>query len=348
MNYKEIINSLDNQRIIKLMEQLGAERYIDTPRAIIFPTICHNPIGESGSMKLYYYKDNKVFVCYTECGTMSIFKLLEHYYEVNQIEYDWFEDIYDLVIGCSSFSQVEGFQKAEYKSQKDQFTPRAAVKLPVFGEGVLDCFQRTHPVEWLKDGISAEAMDKFGIRYSISQRKIIIPHRDAEGNLVGIRGRALNEWEVENLGKYMPVRVEQTWYTHKLSMNLYGLYENKENIRRQGVCYLFEAEKSVLQVESFDGANCAVAVCGSNFNKYQLNLLLKYCAPSEIIICFDREQENNDKYFNKLYNIGKKYSNYCNFSFVYDREGLLCQKDSPSDRGQATFEKLITRRVRIK
>ena len=102
-------------------------------------------------------------------------------------------------------------------------------------------------------------------------------------------------------------------------------------------------------MEGFDMPNCGVDVCGSNFNKYQLNILMRECAPKEIIICFDKEEQGNeDKYFNKLYNIGKKYNNYCNFSFVYDKEKLLELKDSPTDKGQSTFEQLLKRRVYVK
>ena len=75
-------------------------------------------------------------------------------------------------------------------------------------------------------------MDKFNIRYSTTQNKIIIPHYNADGQLVGIRGRALNEWEVENVGKYMPVQIEGKWYSHPLSLNLYGLNFNKEDIKK--------------------------------------------------------------------------------------------------------------------
>jgi len=32
-------------------------------------------------------------------------------------------------------------------------------------------------------------------------------------------------------------------------------------------------------------------------------------------------------------------------SFCYDREGLLELKESPSDRGEETFKKLLNRRV---
>jgi hypothetical protein len=174
-------------------------------------------------------------------------------------------------------------------------------KLPVFNHGAMDTFVTYYAPEWLNDGITKDAMDKFNIKYSISQHKIIIPHYDVDGDLVGIRGRALNEWEIENVGKYMPVRLEQTWYKHPLSMNLYGLYENKENIKKNRICYVFESEKSVMQFESFNMPNCAVAVCGSQFNKFQMQLLLRHCHPEEVVICFDSEEkEGETKYFEKL------------------------------------------------
>jgi hypothetical protein len=105
----------------------------------------------------------------------------------------------------------------------------------------------------------------------------------------------------------------------------------------------------VLQFESFNLPNCAVAVCGSQFNKYQLNILLKTCHPDEIVLCFDSEEVDEEtKYFDKLWNICQKYKHYSNISFVYDRLRLLNLKDSPSDRGEATFKKLLEKRVRVK
>ena len=350
MDYAEIISNLDTDSVIHLMTELGADRYDDRGDFVIFPTICHNLESSEASMKLYFYKKNKMFVCYTECGSMSIFKFLRTYYEERQIEYDWYQDIYEVVCNCSSFKQKEGFIKPVYKSLKERYSvARKEVQLPEYSPNVLDCFVKYYPPEWLNDGISKLAMDKFNISYSISQNKIIIPHYDIDGRLVGIRGRALNEWEVENVGKYAPIRIEDTWYKHPLSMNLYGLNVNRKNIRAHGLCFLFESEKAVMQMENFHLPNCSVAVCGSNFNKYQLNILMKTCAPHEIILCFDKEElPGEDKYFNKLWNICQKYKNYCNFSFVYDREGLLDLKDSPTDKGEETFIKLIGKRVIVK
>lgn len=350
MDYKKIISNLKVDSVIELMKKLGAEEYTDKGNYIIFPTICHNVDADEASKKLYFYKDTKLFVCYTSCGTMSIFNLLKHYYEARQIEYDWYEDIYLPITDCSNFKRVEGFSTEPYRSLRERYgMKRKEKELPEYSKDVLGCFVKAYPQEWLDDGITTQAMDRFNILYSISQNKIIMPHYDINERLVGIRGRALNEWEVENIGKYAPVKIEQTWYKHPLSMNLYGLNITKDNIRSRGICFLFESEKSVMQMESFSFPNCSVAVCGSNFNKYQLNILMKTCAPSEIVICFDKEElPGEEKYFNKLYNICQKYKDYCNFSFIYDRQGLLDLKDSPTDKGEEVFYKLLEKRVKVR
>ena len=319
-DYQNIVDGLTISKVKELLKKLGVEEIIDKGNYLITNTICHNADAAEGSLKLYYYDNSKMFMCYSNCQAMSIFKFLRHYYEERDIEYDWYSDIYNVILDCSNFRPEQGFSIPKYESLQSKYGKIKRIKeLPEYNKGVLDTFVKHYTPEWLNDGITESAMDKYNILYSISQNKIIIPHLDIAGRLVGVRGRALDAWEVENVGKYMPVRVEQTWYKHPLSMNLYGLYENQENIRKTGVCYVYESEKSVLQMESFSQPNCAVAVCGSQFNKYQLNLLLKYCHPSEIVLCFDNEEVNGDKYFNKLWSICQKYKNYANFSFIYDR-----------------------------
>lgn len=349
MNYYEIIENLDPEKVEKLLYELGAESVEDKGDYLITQTICHNEEAEEASKKLYYYKNTHSFVCYTECGTMSIFKFLQHYYETRGIAYDWKEDILKVAQSCSTRSL--NFTVRAYKSNKEEFLPQKVRKeLPTFSENVLQVFTKLYPAEWLFDGISKEAMDKYNIRYSIAQQKIIIPHYNVKGELVGIRGRALNPWEIENVGKYMPVQIEQKWYAHPLSLNLYGLNYNKDNIKNYGICYIGESEKFVLQSESFSFPNCSVAVCGSQLNKYHIDLLMRYCAPKEIIVCFDQEETDpiEHSYFKKLWNLCYKYKNYCNMSFTYDRTGLLKLKESPTDKGQKVFLSLIESRVKVK
>ena len=348
IDYQGIIEQLNTDKIIDLMERLGVETYVRRPGYVIFPTICHNEDPAQASMKLYYYENNHLFVCYTEDGNMSIFKFLRHYYETRGIDFDWYEDIYKVVLDCSNF-WLAAPGHPTYKSIRDQYRRPEHIQLPTYSEGILNTFTKFYPPEWLNDGISKTAMDRFNILYSIPQNKIIIPHYNIDNKLVGVRGRALNPWEVENIGKYMPVQIEGKWYSHPLSLNLYGLNKTKENIKKTGICFIFEAEKSVLQMDSFDRLNCAAAVCGSQFNKFALKILIQNCHPNEIVICFDKEEKpGEDIYFNKLYKLCNKYKNYANFSFIYDMENLLELKDSPTDKGQDTFEKLLQRRVIVK
>lgn len=349
IDYQKIIDNLKDDKVIEMMKRLGADEYIEKENEIIFPTICHNINADDASMKLYYYKNNHFFYCYTECGGQSIFRFLEHYYESHQIDYNWYRDVLLVAQSCAGNVDFDYKFVESYKSIADEYAKKTYIKeLPEYSEKVLDTFVKKYPVEWLNDGITRAAMDKFNIKYSISQNKIIIPHYDINNRLVGIRGRALNQWEIDNVGKYMPVQIENRWYSHQLSLNLYGLNLTKENIKKYGYVYVFEAEKSVMQLEGFNMPNCGVAVCGSNFHIFHLHLLLKYCQPKEIIICFDNEEhDREDSYFFKLWNMCKKYSNYTSLSFVYDRKHLTDLKDSPTDKGEEVFKKLLESRVKV-
>ena len=348
IDYEGIIENLELEGVEHLLESLNIP-YKDTDNALIMPTVCHHAAVDEASWKLYYYKDSHMFYCFTEDGAMSIFKFLQHFYEVRQIEYDWYEDILQTILRCSAAESVL-VNPAVYRRIADNYRPQKIRKeLPTYPKGLLDIYSKYYPIEWLNDSITKEAMDKYNIRFSHTENKIIIPHYNINGELIGIRGRALNKWEVENIGKYAPVWIEGKCYSHPLSLNLYGLDENWQNIKRAGMAFVFESEKSVLQFDSFSTLNLAVASCGSNLNKYQIDLLIRNCQVKQIVVCYDNEElEGEHKYFDKLYNMCKKYNSYCDMSFIYDRKCLLPQKASPSDCGEEKFWKLFKERVKVK
>lgn len=346
INYQEIIENLRDEDVFRLLDQLGAQP-IDKGDFFICKTICHNEDADEASSKLYYYKNTHLFYCFTECGAMNIFKFLKNYYETRSAVYDWHQDILQVILNCSAHKISS---TPVYKPQRENYELKKARKdLITYPNGIMDMFSVYYPCEWLNDRISKESMDKYNIRFSSLWNKIIIPHYDVEGRLVGIRGRALDPVEAEQFGKYVPVQIEGKFYSHPLSLNLYGLHLNKDNIKKTGTCFIFESEKSVLQCESFDMPNCAVACCGSNINKFQIDLLMRSCAPRNIVICFDREENSGEtKYFDKLYKMCEKYKNYANMSFIYDRKKVSKMKDSPSDNGQDIFKELLKGKVNIK
>lgn len=353
----ELQKTITKEQIINLMAALGVDEYDDSKEGhIIFPTICHNEDIDEASMKLYYYHQNKMFHCYTECGdTFNIYELVKRVFTIRNYKNGnfTFREVIDFIMEACNIKEAKAISVNKYATIKDRYKKKQhSVELSTYSPALLNLFTKTYPVDWLQEGISKESMDKFDIRYSISQNKIIIPHYNINGELVGIRGRALNKDEIDLYGKYMPVKIENVFYAHPLSQNLYGLNIAQSNISNAKKVILFEGEKSVLLYDTYFDDNIAVAVCGSNFNKVQLQLLLKYCSVEEIIICFDKEYDmagalDGQKYFQKLWDLCKKYSPYCNMSFVFDREHLLDKKDSPIDKGKDVFLELYKKRIKV-
>jgi hypothetical protein len=362
-NKDELKQRLEIEDIITILIALGLDReeIEERGKGLVLPTICHNPLNEEKSQKLYYYPEQRLFYCYTECSTsFDIYELVMKVYGLNYTSLSFVE----AVNYVASFVESDEFVILDspkqtlpewewlkkYKKQEENKN----VVLPEYSTNVLDVFMKAYHRSWINEGIKVEEMKRFDIRYYLDQNKVIIPHRDINGRLVGVRGRALNESELSLGFKYMPVRVEGRFYTHPLSFNLYGLYENKKQIKELKRVFIFEGEKSVLKFGSFFGEenNCAVAVCGSNFSTFQRDLLIKNFQLQEVVFCMDKEytslrDPNSDKYYEKLQEMAKKLSPYVNTSFIFDMENRLEEKDSPIDKGREIFQELYNRRIRV-
>lgn len=346
---RDLIENLNDEKVIEIMANLGADEYKNTDNAIIFKTICHHHDQRNGNFKLYYYKNSKLFVCYSCCGTFNIIELFKKRYELLNIQYDFYKDIV-LKLGGGTFKKEKDTFYQPYEPLYEPKKNNLKVSLKHFNKGVLNAFTFYPTQEWLNDGIGIEAMKNYNILYSIEENKIIIPHYDIDNNLIGIRCRPLNEEDLI-VGKYLPITIEGTNYAHPLGYNLYGLNLVKNNIKKYKMAIVAEGEKAALQYETMFGKdrNIVVAACGSNFSKYQLDLLLK-CGAEKVLLAFDKEGETwkeKEKYFSKLKAICERYKNYCSLGFIYDNSGLLKLKQSPFDCGADIAAKLISKGVWI-
>lgn len=355
MNANELKEQLTEDQIKLLLKELGAdEPKIDSHGNHIYKTVCHHGDSE----KLYYYLDSKIFKCYTECSeSFDIFDLVKKNRSCSFVEaIHYICNLLDI----RQSSRPKGFTTKHLTDDWDVINKYLKNKYQpinptthVINDNILKLFKDIYHISWINDGISIEAMKKYQIKFDIIRNKIIIPHFNIDNQLIGIRGRALNQDEIDEGKKYMPIYIEKNDYRHPLGMNLFGLNKTKEAIRRIGKVVIFEAEKSVLQCETFyKEDNFTVATCGSNITNYQKNLILQL-GVREVFIAYDKQYKNKDteeayKYADKLRYLASKFSSYVTIYVLWDDEDLLDFKQSPSDRGQQVLEQLMKNKYEIK
>jgi hypothetical protein len=343
--------------IKSIMQDLGSEAPKIIGNMLAFQTICHG----GHKHKLFYYPDSFSFHCYTDCGeTFDIYDLV---IRVNQQQGRDFS-FYEAVSYVADFTG-KNYQLNHYFTDRQSFVvndldwlnkfkkkPKTDIHLPVYNETVLDVFLHLPHQNWLDDGISYEVMMKYGICYYVKENAIVIPVRNQQGQLIGIRRRALEKDEIESGKKYMPLSVAGKIYSYPALFNLYGLYENQETIERLKKCLIFESEKSVMKVESFyPGNNFTVATCNSNLSTWQRDTILEL-GVEEVFLAYDKEfddatSDKAEKYKNKLLRLAQMFTPYVRTYIIWDQDGLLEIKNAPCDKGQTIFEKLLMEKYEI-
>lgn len=353
MTIQELKEKLNPQLIKKLLlEEMNAELISENETQIIFNTVCHH----GDSHKLYFYKETQSFYCFTHCGSMDIISLVINNkgYNPNEIQ----KAINYIIIKLNLQNFNSGFVKTSQISDWNFINKIPSKKktetqtLKVYDPSVLKTFQKIYPQQWLNDGISPSAMDKYNILYDMANHRIIIPHYDINQNLIGVRCRALMDTEISNFGKYFPISLRNTIYKHPLGLNLYGLSQNINAITRKRKVMLVEAEKSVLQADSmFGDDNYTLAICGSNVSPQHFKILISLNI-TEVIIALDKQYEaintaEYNKWLTHVKAIANKLTPYFTVYVLWDMENLLSYKDSPLDKGKETLLKLMEKKLLV-
>ena len=367
MDRDELINLITTEDIIEILKDLGSNNYkLDDKGNIYFNTVCHN--GDSN--KLYYFSDTKFFQCFTCCGSLSLFDVVMSAKGIDFIEsYNYICNFK----GISRFKKLKiGLQKREIQNKDLDFLKfhlykkeNRIIQLPTYDKYILNMFDDYIPLSWYTEGINDEIASFFQIKFYISQNKTIIPHYDINGNLVGIRGRAFFKHETESGKKYMPITIQRLTYKYPMSFNLYGIFQNQNNIKQFKKVIIVESEKAVMLYGSYYGQenNITLALCGTSLSLYQRDLLLSL-EIEEIVIAFDKQyqielidNENIDRnsktwkeyenYIKRLIKISEMFMSYCNISVMTCWDERLNYKDAPIDHGKEIFEQLYRERYYI-
>lgn len=366
MNREELLKLITTDDVIQILYDLGSTSYkTDNQSNLYFLTVCHGGDG----YKLQYFVDSKIFMCYTCCGSLSLYDVVM---SSKNIE---FKQAYEYLCNFKNISTSTkmriGIQQKKIENKDLEFLKlhlykkeNHFIKLPAYNEYILNMFDDYLPISWYNEGIKDDIAEYFKIKYYINQNKGIIPHYDINGNLVGIRSRNFFQYAIDAGKKYMPITIQGLTYRYPMNFNLYGIYQNKNNIQKYKKVIIFESEKSVLLYGSYYGQenNIALASSGMSMSIYQRDILLSL-GIEEIVIAYDKQyqleyiNEDCDKttkqwreyegYIKRLIKISNMFMDYCNVSVITCWDNTLQYKEAPIDCGREVFEQLYKDRYYI-
>lgn len=351
MNFQELREQLSDEMIKEILMQFNVEPVAEDEGSITFPTCCHNL--EGGSPKLIYYKNTKLFHCYTECAaSFDIFTLLQKMYRLRGQEITLRQAVSICDLDATDIKPEDrGYNCAEdikyMQGLNNLYIPDVDnLDFKVYDKSILKKFSFNYIglMPWIEEGIGIDVLQRFNIRYDDYRQAIVIPNFDYEGQLIGIRERHFKPEEILK-GKYRPLWDNGILYNHPTGRTFYGIYENHKNIERKHIVIIFEGEKSVLLYNTIYGNEngIALATLGQNITKDHIQYLLKMKVRN-IILAYDSDYED----YKQLHEVEKKYlekarilSPYFNVSILMDYDFDLPYKSSPIDGGKDTFEKIL-------
>ncbi|MGG1444916.1 hypothetical protein ABE354_23270 [Brevibacillus laterosporus] len=345
---KESLTDFDVSEILKFLGSSDGRKSTDS-KYIAFQTVCHC----GAKQKLYYYNDIKIFHCYTDCqDSFDIYELVIRANQAKGSEVSFNEavKIVSSITG-KSFALTSLIKESHIIDdwnwiRKYQMKEKQNVTLPMHNPGVLEVFRNLPHDSWIEEGISPETIHKYNVGYYIREDRISIPHYDIDGNLIGIRGRALLDEDIEAGKKYLPLIIENKLYNHPTMFNLYGLHKTKEAIKRFKKVIVFEGEKSVLKCEDYYGEdNFSTATCGGYISQFQMKMLLSL-GIEEFIYAPDKQFHDHNS--EEAYDFAKtvfrqvsKFTPYVRTYILWDERKLLEYRDSPVDKGREVLELLM-------
>jgi hypothetical protein len=349
---KDLREQITVENIKDILTLYGVDAVHENDEFLVFPTVCHNT--EGGSHKLYYYKDNHMFKCYTECDSVfDVFTLIQK-----------MQDLRDEPVSLPQAIKIAGMDAEidmtdiDVNARNDMdymYDLNHTVSTELYDPEVLNesaimqafTFSRDALKIWEEEGISSQTLMKYKIKYDPIDNAIIIPHYNDENSLIGVRGRYLNP---DAYAKYKPIKYNGKVLAHKTSRVLYGLNFNREAIRKHKIAIIFEGEKSVMKMDTVYGDHSvAVAVSGKTITIDHIKLLLKY-GVEKIVLAFDRDYSDLDEIVQKQQEYREIVSyvqNFCNVSMIIDYSFKLDYKDSPIDKGKEVFEELMAKKINL-
>lgn len=339
----------DHKAVVKA---LGIPIFSESNNQIIYFSGEKNVNPLSGSPKLYYYPDTGIYVGYSSGYTMDIIGLVQKRLSLLKQPSSFMDSInfiLDVVhLKIDNVTRKSNNTICDWQSGIEKFVrlKRGESVLKKYDDSIIDQLDDIYYQGWLDEGISIETLQKYQIKWYDRTSQIVIPCRDRNGDLIGIRCRNL-EPEREINAKYLPLTLfNGDDYRFNTNDVFYGINHNWEAIERTGSVILVEAEKSVLKADTFLGRDSNVlALFGSQLGISRRNQLIKM-GVNKVILALDSDfhivgDEDYANFEKKIFGLGKMFKGLADVEVIYNNIGLEnFYKCSPFDFDIEVYNKL--------
>lgn len=364
---EDIKKLLTVQDLINIILSLGAEIKSKNNKEIIFTSICHHKDANNHKPKLYFYINTKSFFCYSCSSAFDIFSLVQKRKELLGEKCSFVQALKYVCDFCGIDAgdikeEIKNDNKCDWQSCLNKYLryKNSYSELKVYDKSILDNFPRLYHQDWLDYGITMETMEKYNIRYYPYRNQILIPCFQEDGSLIGIRVRNMDEiYLKEGNPKYFPLYLlDGTSFEFPTNLCFYGENYNLEEIKRTGIVWLVESEKSVLKMDSWFGEhNVSLAMYGSNLGKKRFDKLISL-GLNEVVIMLDsdfhsiyEDGELTEKYMEfekKVLKMAKPFKPYVNkITCCFNNQGYEGYKFSACDFTREQFDILYKNREEI-
>lgn len=306
---------IQNDLLEEILEELGFEPK-DKGKNFLFSNL-----DGDNQTAICVYKENLKVINFTRGYKGDIITLVQECMNISFLE------ALNIVVDITGFANFKSsnndYLKILTEIEKTSEKVEENEELKVLDESILGEYKHSPNTMWLEEGIDVDTQCKFEICYDIGSSSIIIPIRNEDGNLIGIKNRKNTSDDV-----YM-----KYYYSHSFPKGkvLYNLHNAKDFIFNRQEVIVVESEKSVMKLWSNGIKNC-VAISGSCLSFNQILKLEKLNV--NIILAYDKDK--GWEYMSK-----EKSKFILNCDYIYDDEELLEDKESPIDRGVEVFLKII-------
>ena len=201
-------------------------------------------------------------------------------------------------------------------------------------DDILDDFYPGVHINLFREGIIKKTIDKFHLGYSYKWKRTIFPHYYwLTGQLIGYNARtSVSNYDLFGIKKYFITPGMQK------ELNLYGLYQNMEEIENKHIVVIGESEKNVLKRDS-RGDGTWVALSGKNISEEQVRIILGLNV-NEIVVALDK-----DVPIEEIWSICDRFYLKRKVSYIFDKHDLLDSHDSPADACNKIYDYLFKHRI---